>query len=207
MLPSCGMDVDIRETLCPSPALKVRSLSSELETGWGGLDRNCCQGLWHHNAPLAFQWPLRSWLLSSFSAFRGAGCFCLGVLHISSKLGFLLNSRALDRLLPAPPGKKFFFLTYYVSIAPPTGQKPPAGNNKHIQGVQLLSDWWLEAGRVQGRLRQVRPHRGRPGQAVATPTESVHSPLKKTILWSLVRSYTASTLSRCSGRPRQKRCI
>lgn len=31
-------------------------------------------------------------------------------------------------------------------------------------------------------------------------------PLKKTIRWSLVRSYTASTRSSCSGRPRQKRC-
>lgn len=30
--------------------------------------------------------------------------------------------------------------------------------------------------------------------------------MKKMILWSLARSYTASTLSRCSGRPRQKRC-
>lgn len=31
-------------------------------------------------------------------------------------------------------------------------------------------------------------------------------PLKKTMRWSLVRSYTASTRSSCSGRPRQKRC-
>lgn len=31
-------------------------------------------------------------------------------------------------------------------------------------------------------------------------------PWKKTIRWSLVRSYTASTRSSCSGRPRQKRC-
>lgn len=43
--------------------------------------------------------------------------------------------------------------------------------------------------------------------AAAGQGGGTRSPRKKTILWSLVRSYTASTPSRCRGRPRQKRCI
>lgn len=47
----------------------------------------------------------------------------------------------------------------------------------------------------------------RPHQRYRWSARGACPPLKKTILWSLVRSYTASTLSSCSGRPRQKRCI
>lgn len=66
---------------------------------------------------------------------------------------------------------------------------------------------WADVGLTR-RLDPLRPSMRRTeGPGSPECNGEAHLPLKKTILWSLVRSYTASTLSRCSGRPRQKRCI
>lgn len=48
---------------------------------------------------------------------------------------------------------------------------------------------------------------GDPGTGLHAGAPALLSPLKNTILWSLVLSYTASTLSRFRGKPRQNRWI
>lgn len=78
----------------------------------------------------------------------------------------------------------------------------------------LCSELWTHRAKHRTGLLRGRELWGSWGARAAAPGQRCpagtqmggHPPLKKTILWSLVRSYTASTLSRRSGRPRQKRC-